>query len=382
MSFNFKYSTMALMLSLGLTACGSSGGGSHNDTSSTEKNLLVQQNKDLEKQLVEQKNQANEATSQLEQEKTQNQNLRKQQTELEKQLADANQALNEKASTLDKLQQDHNASQEALQKAQTDLQASQSTVEKLTKQLTEFKQQYPQAELTLGGSRIKNRPEGNNRTVAENFSGLLPEGETDEQVVRNLLFTPKSVGKQQRVRYHVEQQIDGRNVQMDYNSYHYQDGESYLAELYGGGQIDGQETYPSIVAYGGKATPIEKFDAFKQAQVVKVYDMKMRPGMNTWWDSYDTKFTADFGKETISGRAVKTDLSNNFTNNDDIIFPEQPIFVKDDAIRFSSNTPNVKVTFTTEGEDTMNYEGMMIGENAEKVVGRVGGSTFIGNEQK
>ncbi|MFZ7129547.1 hypothetical protein [Avibacterium avium] len=423
-----KMSSLSLFVSLTLAACGSSGSGSgassQNETA-TNNPQIVQNENALQTQLEKLKQQQTRTQKNLEDErqklakkekelqdlKSNNQidqeklsslqkdleqnkarvsslekTLSEQQTEaaqsrrnLEAQLAAANSALKEKSKALEDLQNSQNADQASLQKAQTELKASQSEVAKLNQQLGELKQLYPQAEFTMG-SRVRNRPK-NDRSLIENFSGLLPEGVTEEQTVRNLLFTPKSVGKQQLVHHRVQQQIDGRYVDMDYTFYHYQDGEAYLVEVWGNGTIDGQEAYPSIVAYGGKATPVEKFDAFKQAQIVKEYDVKMAPGTGRYWDSYDTTFTADFGNEKISGIAKKIDLNNAFTANEDIIFPEQPIFVKDDAIRFGGNKPSVKIKFKYM-EDTMKYEGIFIGENAEKIVGRVGGSSLIGKEKE
>lgn len=423
-----KISSLALFVTFSLTACGSSGGGSagSNKNETVANNpQIVQNEKALQTQLEKLKQQQEntlkalederqklakktkeledlKSNTQIDQEKLSSlqkdleqnkarvssleKTLSEQQTEaaqarrnLEAQLAAANSALNEKSKALEDLQNNQNADQAALQKAQTELQASQSEVEKLNQQLGELKQLYPQAEFAMG-SRVRNRPK-NDLSLIESFSGLLPEGVTEEQTVRNLLFTPKSVGKQQLVRHHIQQQIDGRYVDMDYTFYHYQDGEAYLVEVWGDGTIDGQEAYPSIVAYGGKATPVEKFDTFKQAKIGKIYNVKMAPGTERWWDSYNITFTADFGNEKISGIAKKINLNNDFTANEDIIFPEQPIFVKDDAIRFGGNKPSVKIKFK-HMEDTMKYEGIFIGENAEKIVGRVGGSSLIGKEKE
>lgn len=427
-----KMSSLSLFVSLALAACGSSGSGSggSNQNQTTANNPQIVQNENaLQTQLEKLKQQQTRTQKNLEDErqklakkekelqdlKSNNQidqeklsslqkdleqnktrvsslekTLSEQQTQavqarrnLETQLAAANSALDEKSKALKDLQNRQNADQAALQKAQTELQASQSEVAKLNQQLGGLKQLYPQAEFAMG-SRIRNRPKSD-RTLAQSFAGLLPEEANDEQTVRNVLFAPNIVGKLipqgQMHRYQVHQQINGKDIQMDYTTYHYQEGDAYLAEMWGQGTIDGQEAYPSIVAYGGKATPVEKFDAFKQAEVVKVYDVRMAPGTGRYWDSYDTQFTADFGNEKISGMAKKIDLSNDFTANEDIIFPEQPIFVKDDAIRFGNNEPSVKIKFRHE-EDTMNYEGIFIGENAEKIVGRVGGSSLIGNEKK
>ncbi|MEE6076051.1 hypothetical protein [Avibacterium paragallinarum] len=423
-----KMSSLSLFVSLTLAACGSSGSGSgasNQNETATNNPQIVQNENALQTQLEKLKQQQTRTQKNLEDErqklakkekelqdlKSNNQidqeklsslqkdleqnkarvsslekTLSEQQTEaaqarrnLEAQLAVANSALIEKSKALEDLQNNQNADQAAVQKAQTELKASQSEVEKLNRQLEELKQLYPQAEFAMG-SRVRNRPK-NARSLIENFSGLLPEGVTEEQTVRNLLFTPKSVGKQQLVHHHIQQQIDGRYVDMDYTFYHYQDGEVYLVEVWGNGTIDGQEAYPSIVAYGGKATPVEKFDAFKQAQIVKEYDVKMAPGTERWWDSYDTTFTADFGNEKISGIAKKINLNNDFTANEDITFPEQPIFVEDGAIRFGSNEVFVHVNFK-DGSDDMKYEGLFIGENAEKIVGRVGGSSLIGKEKE
>lgn len=428
MHLPIKISSLALFVTFSLTACGSSGGGSGNSNKNetiannpqivqnenalqTQLEKLKQQQENTLKALEDERQKLAKKTKELEdlksntkidQEKLSSlqkdleqnkarvsnleKTLSKQQTQaeeslrnLEAQLAAANSALNEKSKALEDLQNNQNADQAVLQKAQTELQASQSEVAKLNQQLGELKQLYPQAEFAMG-SRVRNRPK-NDRSLIESFSGLLPEGVTEEQTVRNLLFTPKSVGKQQLVHHHIQQQVDGRYVDMDYTFYHYQDGEAYLVEVWGDGTIDGQEAYPSIVAYGGKATPVEKFDTFKQAQVVKKYDVKMAPGTERWWDSYKITFTADFGNEKISGLAKKINLNNDFTANEDIIFPEQPIFVEDSSIRFGSNDVFVHVNFKDESDD-MKYEGMFIGKNGEKIVGRVGGSSLIGKEKK
>ena len=254
-------------------------------------------------------------------------------------------------------------------------------MEKLNRQLEELKQLYPQAEFAMG-SRVRIDSKHYSK-LSESLSGLLPNTQkmTDEQVTRNILFAPKIAGKLmpqgQIQRHQITQKVNGKDVEMDYFSYHYNEDDTYLAEVWS----DNSLGYVSVVAYGGKATPIEKFDAFKQAQVVKKYDVKMAPGIERWWDSYNITFTADFGNEKISGIAKKINLNNDFTANEDIIFPKQPIFVEDGAIRFGSNEVFVHVNFKDESDD-MKYEGMFIGENGEKIVGRVGGSSLIGKEKK
>ncbi|ERF77363.1 hypothetical protein [Gallibacterium anatis] len=430
MHLPIKISSLALFVTFSLTACGSSGGGSGNSNKNetvannpqivqNEKALQTQLEKLKQQQTRTQKNLEDErqklakkekelqdlkSNNQIDQEKLSSlqkdleqnkarvssleKTLSEQQTEaaqarrnLEAQLAAANSALNEKSKALEDLQNNQNADQAALQKAQTELKASQSEVEKLNRQLEELKQLYPQAEFAMG-SRVRIDSKHYSK-LSESLSGLLPNTQkmTDEQVTRNILFAPKIAGKLmpqgQIQRHQITQKVNGKDVEMDYFSYHYNEDDTYLAEVWS----DNSLGYVSVVAYGGKATPIEKFDAFKQAQVVKEYDVKMAPGTGRYWDSYDTTFTADFGNEKISGIAKKIDLNNAFTANEDIIFPEQPIFVKDDAIRFGGNKPSVKIKFK-HMEDTMKYEGIFIGENAEKIVGRVGGSSLIGKEKE
>lgn len=430
MHLPIKISSLALFVTFSLTACGSSGGGSagSNKNETVANNpQIVQNEKALQTQLEKLKQQQENTLKALEDERQKlakktkelqdlksntkidqeklsslqkdleqnkacvsnlEKTLSKQQTQaeeslrnLEAQLAAANSALNEKSKALEDLQNNQNADQAVLQKAQTELQASQSEVAKLNQQLGELKQLYPQAEFAMG-SRVRIDSKHYSK-LSESLSGLLPNTQkmADEQVTRNILFAPKIAGKLipqgQIQRHKITQKVNGKDVEMDYFSYHYNEDDAYLAEVWS----DNSLGYVSVVAYGGKATPIEKFDAFKQAQVVKEYDVKMAPGTGRYWDSYDTTFTADFGNEKISGIAKKIDLNNAFTANEDIIFPEQPIFVKDDAIRFGGNKPSVKIKFKYM-EDTMKYEGMFIGENGEKIVGRVGGSSLVGKEKK
>lgn len=429
-----KMSSLSLFVSLTLAAYGSSGSGSggssQNETAANNPQIMQNENvlqKQLEnlkqkqedtlKALENERQELAKKTKELENLKSNTQidqeklsslqkdleqnkarvsnlekTLSKQQTQaeesrrnLEAQLAAANSALNEKSKALEDLQNNQNADPAALQKAQTALQASQSEVAKLNQQLGELKQLYPQAEFAMG-SRVRNRDKNDNdinAPIAESLVGF--EGLSDEQIARKLLFLSKDGSifiPQGEIQHRpVHKVINGKDVQMDYRTYHYQEGDAYLAEIWGEGTINGEQRYQQITAYGGKATPVEKFDAFKQAQVVKEYNVKIAPGANFWWDNYNTTFTADFGKETISGIAKKIDLSNDFTANEDIIFPEQAIFVKDDAIRFGNDKANVEVNFK-DGQDMMKYEGMFIGDNAEKMVGRVGGSPLIGNEKK
>ncbi|MGR3806421.1 hypothetical protein [Pasteurella testudinis] len=225
------------------------------------------------------------------------------------------------------------------------------------------------------------------RSMAEEESNqllnyLLQPAITEEQRLRKFLFSPATSGLKPRVgfdTYQVNEQIDGKSVQMNYHTYHYNEGDAYLAEIWAEGTIDGETKNNHITSYGGNGTPGDKLTEYKNLDVKKTYNVKAAPGLGRFWDSYDITLTADFGKEEISGKGVKVQ-ENNFTQPGNIIFNTSRIYRAMDTIVFGRGT--VEVDFASSGKQQLSYRGTMIGAEAEKIVGRIGDSSMIGNEQK
>ncbi|MGR6980730.1 hypothetical protein ACUHGC_04780 [Testudinibacter sp. P27/CKL/0425] len=273
------------------------------------------------------------------------------------------------------------------------LKKEKATAVELQNQLTKFKAENP----TVGYAadwriRVSNVPrEARSTLIDGTLDYLLQPGASEEERLRKFLFAPATSGILNQPRdnqwndYMVNNTIDGKRVNMTYSTYRYSEEDAYLAELQASGTIDGKEINPtSIVLYGGNATPADKFTELQKLDAKKTYSVKVAPGLNRWHDSYDIALTADFGKAVISGKAVKMD-NNPFTAPGDLIFPENPIYTKDGIIQFGGDN-YVDVEFTGvnggyKGEDQLNYLGMMVGAEAEKIVGRIGGNTMIGHEK-
>ncbi|KAE9530184.1 hypothetical protein [Testudinibacter aquarius] len=327
--------------------------------------------------------------------------------EKNKQLAQLEKQLTQEKAALTESEKNLATANQQLQALKSETESNKQTLANLQKSITELNKQITELRETninpITGyamdSRIRVFDKNGKRISGEEEQKLLnlsldyllqPATNTDERL-RKFLFAPATSGilpqpNDSRLNsYTVKQTVDGKAVDMVYTTYRYSENDAYLAEISASGAIDGQEIRSSTLLYGGQGTPAERLSDYQKLDVKKTYDVKAAPGLERWLDSYDITLIADFGKATVSGQGIKKD-DNPITAPGNITFTDNPIYSKDGIIQFGGDG-YVEVEFTGinggyQGKDQLVYPGMMIGADAEKIVGRIGGSTMIGHEKK
>lgn len=377
-----KTTALAILISLGTVACGSSGGGSNTlstnnnstpptDNASTE---TTKQIAAIQKAADEKVKAAQDALTAANKKIAESQNNV---TKLTQQLAAADKSKKDEVTKLEKSLADEKTALEAVQKNATDLQ----------NQLNKFKEENP----TVGYAfdyRVRERIDGepNRALPTKTLDGLLQPAATEEERLRKFLFAQATSGlavnNDTWQTYNVDTTANGKAYKVAYQTYHYNDGEAYLALIAQGNNstIDGKNIRTQILMYGGNPTPESKFEELKKLDAKKTYQITKS---TDWLSHYNVEFTADFGKGTMDGTGKKVgDTENKSTGAGDIVFAESSLSPKNGIIAFEGE---LEVEFMSNGvgeKEKFDYQGMMISSEAEKIVGRAGGSLMLGNEKK
>ncbi|MBE2895510.1 hypothetical protein HPC38_01260 [Pasteurellaceae bacterium HPA106] len=289
----------------------------------------------------------------------------------------------------DKLQQAEKNKAEA-EKALTD---AQTKAKVLQAQLTELEKQAQQKEEALKNaladakkweskvpSEIRRELERTkdfifftrfrNNANAENFSTLPTK--TADGDLRDFLFLSDDTGA---FKNYATQENGSKKI---YTTYRYHEDNAYIAEVFY------DDFKKSVILYGGDATPAKALDTLKTKGEV-TYDVHTSPGLQRNWEVfYDFVLKANFDKKTIHGQVTPKDnevLKNQNTYFGKVVLRETPINTDNDVLSFKGEVDFYKKDLKTINESG-SYQGLFIGPQAHKVVGRVGsGTTFIGNVQ-